>query len=245
MMEDFSWLSRTELLIGRENLIRLSKAHVLVIGLGGVGSFAAEFICRNGVGTMTIVDGDTVDPTNRNRQLPALSTNHGESKADIMAERLKAINPELTLHVIKTFINPEAVAEILSAFPYDYIVDAIDSVTPKITFLKEAFNRKMRIVSSMGAGGRMDPTMLKVVDISKTFNCNFAQQVRKNLKKEGIYKGIKAVFSSEEQIKESLILTDGSNYKKSAYGTMSYLPATFGATCASVVIRDLIEVKEV
>ena len=239
-MEDFSWLSRTELLIGKENLIRLSKAHVLVIGLGGVGSFAAEFICRNGVGTMTIVDGDTVDPTNRNRQLPALATNHGQSKADIMAERLKAINPELTLHVIKTFINPDAVAEILSGADYDYIVDAIDSVTPKITFLKEAFHRKMRIVSSMGAGGRMDPTMLKVVDISKTYNCNFAQQIRKNLKKEGISKGIKAVFSTEEQLKESLVLTDGSNYKKSAYGTMSYLPAVFGATCASVVIRDLV-----
>jgi tRNA A37 threonylcarbamoyladenosine dehydratase len=240
-MEDFAWLSRTELLIGREKLVKLSKAHVLVIGLGGVGSFAAEFICRNGVGTMTIVDGDIVDPTNRNRQLPALSTNHGQSKADIMAERLKAINPELTLHVVKTFINPDTVDEILSAHPYDYIVDAIDSVTPKITFLKEAFNRNLRIVSSMGAGGRMDPTMVRIVDISKTFNCNFAQQVRKNLKKEGIYKGIKAVFSSEEQIKESLMLTDGSNYKKSAYGTMSYLPAIFGATCASVVIRDLIE----
>ena len=239
-MEDFAWLSRTELLIGREKLVKLSKAHVLVIGLGGVGSFAAEFICRNGIGTMTIVDGDTVDPSNRNRQLPALSTNHGQSKADIMAERLKAINPELTLHVIKTFINPDAVEEILSAHSYDYIVDAIDSVTPKITFLKEAFNRNLRIVSSMGAGGRMDPTMVRIVDISKTFNCNFAQQVRKNLKKEGIYKGIKAVFSSEEQIKESLMLTDGSNYKKSAYGTMSYLPAIFGATCASVVIRDLI-----
>jgi tRNA A37 threonylcarbamoyladenosine dehydratase len=239
-MEDFAWLSRTELLIGREKLVKLSKAHVLVIGLGGVGSFAAEFICRNGVGTMTIVDGDIVDPSNRNRQLPALSTNHGQSKADIMAERLKAINPELTLHVVKTFINPDAVEEILSAHSYDYIVDAIDSVTPKITFLKEAFNRNLRIVSSMGAGGRMDPTMVRIVDISKTFNCNFAQQVRKNLKKEGIYKGIKAVFSSEEQMKESLMLTDGSNYKKSAYGTMSYLPAIFGATCASVVIRDLI-----
>ena len=239
-MEDFSWLSRTELLIGKENLIRLSKAHVLVIGLGGVGSFAAEFICRNGIGTMTIVDGDTIDPTNRNRQLPALATNHGQSKADIMAERLKAINPELTLHVIKTFINPDAVAEILSGADYDYIIDAIDSVTPKITFLKEAYHRNMRIVSSMGAGGRMDPTMLKVVDISKTYNCNFAQQIRKNLKREGIAKGIKAVFSTEEQLKESLVLTDGTNYKKSAYGTMSYLPAVFGATCASVVIRDLI-----
>ena len=239
-MEDFAWLSRTELLVGREKLIRLSKAHVLIIGLGGVGSFAAEFVCRSGVGTMTIVDGDIVDPSNRNRQLPALSTNHGESKADIMAERLKAINPELTLHVIKTFINPDAVEEILRDSSYDYIVDAIDSVTPKITFLKEAYQRGIPIVSSMGAGGRVDPTQIRVVDISKTYNCNFAQQIRKNLKKAGIVRGIKAVFSMEEQLKESLMLTDGSNYKKSAYGTMSYLPAVFGAGCASVVIRDLI-----
>lgn len=243
-MEDFSWLSRTELLIGRDSIVKLSKAHVLVIGLGGVGSFAAEFVCRNGVGNMTIVDGDVVDPTNRNRQLPALSTNHGVSKADIMAERLRAINPEINLTVIKSFINPEAVDSILSAAHYDFIVDAIDSVTPKITFLKEAWNRKMNIVSSMGAGGRMDPTKLQVVDISKTNNCHFAQQVRKNLKREGIYKGIQAVFSTEEQVKESLILTDGSNYKKSAYGTMSYLPATFGAVCASVVIRGLIQETE-
>ncbi|MGX5857584.1 tRNA threonylcarbamoyladenosine dehydratase [Dyadobacter jiangsuensis] len=240
MMEDFSWLSRTELLIGRENLVKLSRAHVLVIGLGGVGSFAAEFICRGGVGAMTIVDGDVVDPTNRNRQLPALATNHGQSKADIMAERLKSINPELTLNVVKSFVTPDAVAQILDVAHYDYIVDAIDSVTPKLTFLTQAYKRSIPIVSSMGAGGKMDPTQLKVVDISKTYNCPFAQQVRKNLKKAGIYKGIKAVFSTEEQIRESLILTDGSNYKKSAYGTMPYLPATFGATCASVVLRDLI-----
>lgn len=240
-MEDFSWLSRTELLIGRQSLEKLSRSHVLIIGLGGVGSFVAEFVCRNGVGNMTIVDGDTVDPTNRNRQLPALATNHGQSKAAIMADRLRAINPELKLNVIKTFIDPDKVAEILDANTYDYIVDAIDSVTPKITFLKEAYQRGVPIVSSMGAGGRMDPTMLKVADISKTYNCFFAQQVRKNLRKIGISKGIKAVFSTEMQAKESLILTDGSNFKKSAYGTMSYLPATFGAVCASVVIRDLID----
>lgn len=227
-------------MIGRENLVKLSQAHVLVIGLGGVGSFAAEFICRGGVGTMTIVDGDVVDPTNRNRQLPALATNHGQSKADIMAERLQAINPELTLNVVKSFVTPDAVEQLLSMTDYDYIIDAIDSVTPKLTFLTQAHKRNIRIVSSMGAGGKMDPTKLKVVDISKTYNCPFAQQVRKNLKKAGIYKGIKAVFSTEEQIRESLILTDGSNYKKSAYGTMPYLPATFGATCASVVLRDLI-----
>lgn len=240
-MEDFSWLSRTELLIGKEKLLALSKSHVLIVGLGGVGSYAAEFICRGGIGTMTIVDGDVVDPSNRNRQLPALSTNHGQSKADIMAERLKAINPELTLHVIKTFINPEAVEDILLAHPYDYIIDAIDSITPKLTFLKGAYEKKIPVISSMGAGAKLDPTMLRVVDISKTNICPFAQQVRKNLKKHGIYRGIKAVYSPEPPIKESLMLTDGRNYKKSAYGTISYLPATFGATCASVVIRDLMK----
>jgi len=238
-MEDIAWLSRTELLIGKQKLEKLMHAHVLVVGLGGVGSFAAEFICRSGVGEMTIVDGDIVDPSNRNRQLPALATTHGQSKAMIMADRLMAINPELKLHVIKDFIRPEAVDAILSV-PFDYVIDAIDSVTPKLTFMKAAYNKGLRIVSSMGAGGKVDPTQLKVDDLSKSYNCPFAQQVRKMLKKEGIYKGIKVVFSPEETDKNSLMLTDGSNYKKSAYGTVSYMPATFGATAASVVIRDLI-----
>ena len=215
-------------------------SHVMVIGLGGVGSFAAEFIARSGIGEMTIVDGDKVDPSNRNRQLPALATNHGQSKADIMAARLMQINPELVLHVRKDFIMPEKVDELLSA-DLDYVVDAIDSITPKITVMKAALAKNLRIVSSMGAGGKVDPTRLEVADISKTYNCPFAQQVRKQLKGEGIRKGIKAVFSPEENDKESLMLTDGSNFKKSAYGTMSYLPATFGATLASVVIRDLME----
>ena len=240
MMKDTAWLSRTELLIGKERLNKLMGSHVMVIGLGGVGSFAAEFIARSGIGEMTIVDGDKVDPSNRNRQLPALATNHGQSKADIMAARLMQINPELVLHVRKDFIMPEKVDELLSA-DLDYVVDAIDSITPKITVMKAALAKNLRIVSSMGAGGKVDPTRLEVADISKTYNCPFAQQVRKQLKGEGIRKGIKAVFSPEENDKESLMLTDGSNFKKSAYGTMSYLPATFGATLASVVIRDLME----
>ena len=237
-MNDTAWLSRTELLIGKENINKLTGAHVLVVGIGGVGSFVAEFLVRSGIGEITIVDGDVVDPTNRNRQLPALATTHGQSKATVMGARLMDINPELTLHIIREFIQPEKVNDIL-ATPVDYVVDAIDSITPKQTFLIAAYNSGLRLVSSMGAGGKVDPTQVRVADIAKTYNCPFAQQVRKNLKAHGIYKGIKTVFSAEKNDKDSLILTDGSNFKKSAYGTMSYLPATFGAVLASVVIRDL------
>ncbi len=240
MMNNTKWLSRTELLIGREKLEKLMNAHVLVVGMGGVGSFAAEFICRSGVGEMTIIDGDVVDPSNRNRQLPALATTHGMSKADLMGERLLQINPELKLHVIREFVMPGRVEEMLQSNP-DYVVDAIDSITPKLTFIKAAYTKGLPLVCSMGAGGKLDPTCLQIADISKSYNCPFAQQVRKQLKAEGIYKGIKVVFSPEQPIKESLMLTDGNNFKKSAYGTVSYLPATFGATLSSVVIRDLMD----
>lgn len=239
-MIDFSWLSRTELLIGQENLNSLSNAHVLILGMGGVGSFAAEFIARSGIGKMTIVDGDTIDPSNRNRQLPALATNHGQRKVKIMAERLVSINPELSLNVIDEFIRPEAIAQLLDTDAH-YVIDAIDSLTPKLTCLKTAHNKGLKIVSSMGAGGKLDPTQIRVADISKTYNCPFAQQIRKQLRAEGIQKGLKVVFSTELPDKNSIMRTDGSNFKKSAYGTISYLPAMFGATLASVVIRDLIQ----
>jgi tRNA A37 threonylcarbamoyladenosine dehydratase len=239
-MQDISWLSRTKLLIGEEKLLTLTQKHVMVVGLGGVGSYAAEFIARSGVGKMTIIDGDVVDPTNRNRQLPALSTNHGQPKAKIMEERLLAINPELELHTIESFVQPEMVQEQLLRRP-DYVIDAIDSITPKITFIRMAYESKIPMVSSMGAGAKLDPTRLQVVDISKTYNCPFAQQIRKQLKQHGIRRGLKVVFSPEEPVKESLMLTDGKNYKKSAYGTISYLPAVFGAVAASVVIRDLMK----
>ena len=239
MTEDISWLSRTTLLIGEPAVRRLAASHVLVVGMGGVGSFAAEFIARAGVGKMTIVDGDVVDPTNRNRQLPALATNHGQPKADIMAERIKAINPEVDLEVVKAFVEPEMVKGLLEKKP-DFMIDAIDSITPKITFMLQAYHSNIPLVSSMGAGARLDPTALKVADIAKTYNCPFAQQIRKVLRKHGITKGIQTVFSPEPHIKESLMLTDGTRYKKSAYGTISYLPATFGAVTASVVIRKLI-----
>ncbi len=237
-MTDRSWLSRTELLIGKEKLEELEHKHVLVIGLGGVGSYAAEFIARGGVGQMTIVDGDVVDPTNRNRQLPALATNHGEPKALIMKERLLSINPDLKLRVVQSFIMPDMVEELFSV-KYDYVIEAIDSITPKIMVLTTAYEKKQNIVSSMGAGGKFDPTRLQVTDISETHTCRLAKYVRKRLHRKGVFTGIKAVFSDEHIVKESLIKTDGTNFKKSAYGTISYLPATFGATCASVVLRAL------
>ena len=237
---DFSWLSRTELIVGRQGLEKLSQSHVLVVGLGGVGSFVAEFLVRNGIGKLTIIDGDIVDPTNRNRQLPALFTTHGLKKVELMRERLLAINPELIIQSIDSFILPERVQHLLDGNTFDYIVDAIDSVTPKITFLEKAVQYSIPIVSSMGAGGRLDPTQIKIADIGDTYNCPFAQQVRKMLKKKGIYNGITCVFSSEQPLASSLVMTDGSNYKKSAYGTMSYMPASFGVTCASIVIRSLL-----
>ncbi|HQE13292.1 MAG TPA: tRNA threonylcarbamoyladenosine dehydratase [Flavipsychrobacter sp.] len=238
-MKDFSWLSRTSLLIGEEVLKRLSEKHVLIVGMGGVGSFAAEFVARAGIGKITIIDGDIIDTTNRNRQLPALHSTIGQSKSAVMATRLLDINPELELTNIANFIDPDKVEQCLATSP-DFIIDAIDSITPKVQFLVQAYAHQLPIVSSMGAGAKLDPTQLQVVDISKTYNCPFAQQIRKNLKSHGIYKGITTVFSPEEIIKESLMHTDGKNYKKSAYGTISYMPATFGAVVASVAIRKLI-----
>ena len=241
MMKDISWLSRTGLLIGNGSLQKLQEADVMVVGLGGVGSYAAEFIARSGIGKMTIIDGDLIENTNRNRQLPALATNIGLHKAAVMAERLKRINPDLNLKVVEDFISPEMVERLLSKRP-DYIIDAIDSITPKITFLVQAHHLKLPIVSSMGAGGKLDPTQIKVVDISKTYNCPFAQEIRKQLKmRHQIRHGIKVVFSPEIPPKESLLLTQGARFKKSSYGTISYMPAALGAVAASVALRDLIQ----
>ncbi|GMQ25267.1 tRNA threonylcarbamoyladenosine dehydratase [Algoriphagus sp. oki45] len=239
-MNDFAWLSRTELITGREGLEKLSQKHVLVVGLGGVGSFAAEFIARSGVGQMTIIDGDTVDISNVNRQLPATQLNVGQSKAEWMEQRLMAINPKMKIQAIRQFLNPHEMTALLEANEFDYVVDCIDSFTPKMHLIEGARKRGFRLVSSMGAGGKVDPTQIKVVDFADTYQCKLAKMLRKRLKKRAIYGGFKAVFSSEEVIKESLMLTDGMNFKKSAYGTMSFLPAAFGCACAATVVNDLL-----
>jgi tRNA threonylcarbamoyladenosine dehydratase len=242
-MADTSWLSRTKLIVGEEGIDKLQQCHVLVVGLGGVGSYAAELICRGGVGSMTIIDGDIVEPSNRNRQLPALFTTHNMPKAEVMKERLLAINPELKINAIQQFMEPDRMEIFLKENKFDYVVDCIESLTPKVTMLIMCYNMGIKVVSSMGAGGKIDPTQIRVTDISKTYMCNLALVVRKRLKKVKIYNGIKAVFSGEKVIEESLILSDGTNYKKSAFGTMSYLPAAFGCSVASVVLRDLLEME--
>jgi tRNA A37 threonylcarbamoyladenosine dehydratase len=239
-MSEFAWLSRTELIVGREGLEKLAQKHVLVVGLGGVGSFAAEFIARSGVGQMTIIDGDTVDISNVNRQLPATQLNVGQSKAEWMEQRLLAINPSLNLHAIRQFLNPHDMTELLENNEFDYVVDCIDSFTPKMHLIEGAKKRGFKLVSSMGAGGKVDPTKIKVVDFGDTYECKLAKMLRKRLKKKSIYGGFKAVFSTEVVLKESLMLTDGRNFKKSAYGTMSFLPAAFGCACAATVINDLL-----
>lgn len=236
------WLERTELLVKKEGLEKLMSAHVLVVGLGGVGAFAAEFLARAGVGKMTIVDGDVVDITNINRQLPAVQSTIGKPKVDCMSQRLADINPELKLNVVNRFLNPEDMDEILSLEKFDYVLDCIDSVLPKLTLIQMCRRRKIKIISAMGAGGKTDPSQVMVRDISKTNNCYLAKQIRKRLKREhGITKGFKCVFSTELQKEDSLKLTDGSQFKKSYYGTLSFMPALFGLYAAAEVINYIIK----
>jgi tRNA threonylcarbamoyladenosine dehydratase len=232
------WLSRTELCIGTEALKRLKSSNVLIVGLGGVGAYAAEMICRAGIGMLTIVDGDIIHTTNRNRQLTALISTEGLPKAELMGKRLKDINPDLDLTVIQEYIKDERMVEILCR-KYDYVVDAIDTLAPKVFLIFHSLTRGYPVVSSMGAGGKYDPLRIKVSDISETTNCTLARILRKRLHKLGIRDGFTAVYSPEVVGKEKVIATKGEQNKASVVGTISYMPAAFGIACASVVIRNL------
>jgi len=238
------WLQRTELLIKEEGTERLQNANILIVGLGGVGSFAAEFLVRSGIGNLTIVDGDTVDITNINRQLPALSSTIGKNKTDVVAERILDINPKINLKKINEFLEPERMEELLTQEKFDYVLDCIDSLSPKLALIITCKRKKIKLVSAMGAGGKTDPSKVMVRDISKTNNCFLAKQIRKKLKKEQIHKGFRCVFSTEIQDENSLKMTDGSNYKKSFYGTISYMPAIFGLYAAAEVIRFLLKKEQ-
>ena len=239
-----AWQERTRLLLKDDAVCRLNAARVLVIGLGGVGAYAAELICRAGVGTMTIVDGDVVAAANFNRQLPALGRTLGRNKAEVMAERLRDINPHLALTVLPEFLRDERLIAILSG-PFDYVVDAIDTLSPKVYLLATCLKLGRRVVSSMGSGGKLDPGLVRIADISATYQCRLAKAVRKRLHRMGIEQGFKVVFSPEEVPDEAVrtCADEELDNQKSIVGTVSYMPALFGCYCASVVIRDLVAAR--
>ncbi len=241
-MHTESWQERTELLIGKENTQKLKNAHILVVGLGGVGAYAAENLCRAGIGELTIVDGDTLHSSNKNRQLTALESTMHKPKAEIVGQRLLDINPEIKLHIIQEFIKDGRMIEILNN-PYDYVVDAIDTLSPKVFLIYHARKKGLKIVSSLGSGGRMDPTKITIKDISKSFNCRLGFLLRKRLRKLGISKGFKVVFSEEKADENAVIVDEPGENKKSTIGTISYMPPIYGCFCASVVIRDIVESK--
>ncbi len=234
-----NWLERTELLLGEGKLNMLRNANVLVVGVGGVGAYAAEMIVRAGVGRMTIADADKVSESNINRQLVALHSTIGREKCDILAERLKDINPELQLTVVNRFIKDDETDALLDSDKFDYVVDAIDTLSPKLALIKGSLDRGIPLVSSMGAGAKTDPTLMEIKDIAKTHHCPLAHMLRKRLHKIGIKRGFWAVFSPEPVREGAMILCEEQN-KKSNVGTISYIPALFGIGCASVVVRDLV-----
>ena len=233
------WKERAVLLFKEEGIQKLENANVLVVGLGGVGSFAAEFLARAGVGNMTIVDGDIVDITNINRQLPALHSTVGQPKVKIVGDRLLDINPELKLTRIEEFLSPERAYELVSN-EFDYVLDCIDSVTPKLNLIIACKRKKVKVISNMGAGGKYEAEKVCVRDISKTEYCPLAKNVRKRLKEVGISKGVKVVYSFERPDYSSIKTTDGTNFKKSFYGTNSWMPALFGLHAAETVVKHLI-----
>lgn len=234
-----NWLERTSLLLGEEKLELLRRANVLVVGLGGVGAYAAEMIARAGVGRMTVADADVVSATNINRQLIALHSTIGREKSELVAERLRDINPEIELTVVGRFIKDDETDALLDSDRFDYVVDAIDTLSPKLALIKGALDRGIPLVSSMGAGAKTDPTRMEICDIARTHHCPLAHMLRKRLHKIGIRTGFRAVFSPEPVREGAMELCEEQN-KKSNTGTISYIPALFGIGCASVVVRDLI-----
>jgi len=232
------WMSRTELMLGEEMTNRLINKNVLVIGLGGVGGICAEMIARAGVGKMTIADADVVDLSNCNRQIAALHSTEKKSKAAVMAERLRDINPQIELNVLNEFVQEGRTVEIISNGKFDYAVDCIDTLSAKAWFIKTCLENDVPVVSSFGAGGKMDPSLIQVADISKSYKCRLARYVRKHLHVMGIHTGVKCVFSPEAIDPDKVIVSPAAFPKKSLIGTISYMPAIFGCITASVVLRD-------
>ncbi len=235
-MELDSMYQRTALLLGEEAVATLAQKRVLVVGVGGVGAYAVEMLIRTGVGHLTLMDADDVNPTNLNRQLPALRSTIGEAKVDVLARRCHDINPQCTVDARREFLTADSVDQLLDE-GFDFVIDAIDSVAPKVALIERCYRRRIKLISSMGAGGRIDPSKLRYADIADTFHDGLARVVRQRLKQRGILHGIKVVFSEEAPQRASLIFTDEIANKTSSYGTVAWIPAMFGCMLAAHAIN--------
>lgn len=231
---------RTVLLIGDAGLQRLTAARVLLVGVGGVGSYAAEALARAGVGNLTLIDGDVIQPSNLNRQLHALVSTIGQPKVTVMVERLQQINPDLLITPLQMTITPENSAEILNQ-GYDLVLDAIDTFSAKLALISWCVQCDIPIVSSMGAAGKLDPSRIRVADLAESQGCRLARKLRKLLRREGIASGVRVVYSDEPFADNGFgerSVEEGD--QRRPLGTISYLPAMFGLQMAAEAIRLLV-----
>lgn len=229
------------MLLGSEKAAALERARVAVVGLGGVGAYAAEMLCRAGVGSLLLIDNDEVGESNLNRQLPALHSTLGRPKAEVMKERLEDINPGISIEVVREYLNESNVSRLLCG-RLDCVVDAIDTLSPKIALIQHCLASGYPLVSSMGSGAKLDATRIRVDDISLTHECPLAHMLRKRLHKLGIREGFLAVYSEEPPRREAMILEESEN-KKSQVGTISYIPAVFGCICAQAALERIAGIR--
>ena len=232
--------SRTTLLYGDERMARIRSAHVLVVGTGGVGAYAAEMLCRAGVGHLTLLDADTVSPSNINRQLPALHSTLGRSKVSVLAERFRDINPEVQLTLREEYLTPESVDALLDAAPYTYVIDAIDTIQPKVALLAACIRRRQPVIASMGAGAKTDITAIQYADLWQTYHCGLSKSVRNGLARAGLRgRKLPVVFCTQQADRNALLTVEGERNKKTTAGTVSFMPATFGNYLAAWVLNHL------
>lgn len=238
-----AWQERTQMLLGADGLERLAAARVAVVGLGGVGAMAAEMLARAGVGHLVLVDTDTVSVSNLNRQLPALHSTVGRLKTEVVSERLQDINPSLEVLCINEFLSEDNVSSLFAGVQLDFVVDCIDTLSPKIALIRWCVGGGVPLVSSMGSGSKRDATKVRVDDISRTIQCPLARMVRKRLHPLGIREGFQAVYSTERPDHDSMVIEQSRN-KKAQNGTVSYLPAVFGCVCAQAAILHIVNNKD-
>ena len=221
-------------------MARIRSAHVLVVGTGGVGAYAAEMLCRAGVGHLTLVDADTVSPSNINRQLPALHSTVGRSKVGVLAERFRDINPEVQLTLREEYLTPESVDALLDAAPYAYVIDTTDTIQPKVALLAACIRRRQPVIASMGAGAKTDITAIQYADIWQTYHCGLSKSVRNGLTRAGLRgRKLPVVFCAQQADRRALLTVEGERNKKTTAGTVSFMPATFGNYLAAWVLNHL------